>query len=84
MDTTNDDRAGDLATVTDDEWRAAHERLRDELVGGAESLADASALDEQFRYVWSPGKPAREGGYERDIAPPAGTWDGRLADGNGC
>lgn len=78
MDTTNDDRAGDLGSVTDEEWRVAHDRLRADLEASGMSGPE---LDQQFAYVWSPGKPAREGGNVRDIAPADGQWDGRLRDG---
>ncbi len=77
---TTDALAGDLATVTDEEWRAAHERLMLDLLDVSHPDED-DALMRQMTYVWSPGAPAREGGFEPDIAPPAGQWDGRLRDG---
>jgi hypothetical protein len=66
MTEQRDDLAGDLATVTDDEWRAAHDRLFRDLVdtiGGTEEMDRAAP---QFDYQWTPGQPYREG--------PTVTW----------
>lgn len=82
-DHERDALVGDLATVTDEEWREAHERLVADIVNDTTTQRDIREWDplrRQLDYVWSPGMPAREGGFEPDIAPPAGQWDGRLDD----
>jgi hypothetical protein len=69
-----DDLAGELATVTDAEWRKAHEDLFASLFenrgepGGAIRADTAEELARQFTYVWAPGEPA--GPVDgHDIAP---------------
>jgi len=73
--------AGDLATVTDEEWRDAHERLTLDLVGDCGDPEQVDEIARQMTYVWSPGAPARTGGDAHDVAPLAGQWDGTLPDG---
>lgn len=59
VDTTDvpDDLEGELGTVTDEEWRAAHDRLAADLAE-AEPPEIADYLADQMRYEWSPdGNP---------------------------
>jgi hypothetical protein len=60
LDDAPGDLDGNLSTVTDEEWRAAHERLFADLLNTAESNAhgDGGRLPRQFAYRWSPGEPA--------------------------
>ena len=62
-----DHLAGHLGTVTDDEWRLAHERL----------IADMPGLAEQLAYVWDPRLDGRTlvAPHERDMAPRPGRYD---------
>lgn len=53
-DHERDDLAGDLATVTDEEWRHAHERLWDEVADEVADQGNTDHLDQQFEYEWSP------------------------------
>jgi hypothetical protein len=57
VDTTEpaDDLEGDLGTVTDEEWRTAHEAVtRDVLEGPPSEYTSGRAA--QFAYDWSPGE----------------------------
>jgi hypothetical protein len=79
-DDDRDDLAGDLATVTDEEWRTAHERLFVDTLADCGGPDEVDEVDRQFAYVWAPGQST--GAVEGDdIAPAAGEWDGRLRDG---
>ncbi len=61
---SDDALGGDLGTVTDAEWRAAHERL----------IADLPDPDGHLAYTWTPGVPAaRVDGP--DMAPADGEYD---------
>lgn len=57
MDTTRDDLEGALSSVTDEEWRAAHERIRDDLVNAAGD-GEAVRVNAQFTYAWAPDRDA--------------------------
>lgn len=61
--------SGDLGTVTDDEWRAAHERLAADLAGQVPA--------EQIAYTWDPDLGGREliGPNETEPAPGDGDYD---------
>lgn len=67
-ETPEDALSGDLGTVTDEEWREAHERL----------MADEPELAEsgQLAYMWRPQTPGDRliSPHEREIAPRAGDW----------
>jgi len=83
VDTTErDDLAGDLATVTDEEWRDAHLRLLRDITQRPDSVADAQAIDEQFLYEWAPGRTPDLDPHEREIAPAPGEWIGRAPGGD--
>lgn len=84
MDTSErDDLAGDLATVTDEEWRTAHERLARDLFAGFDQPGsdEADEVGRQLAYVWAPGSPPPVVDGERDEAPAPGEWIGRAPDG---
>jgi hypothetical protein len=62
-----EDLAGQLGTVTDQEWRQAHERL----------IADMPDLAEQLAYLWDPQLDGRTlvAAHERDMAPRPHCYD---------
>jgi hypothetical protein len=80
-DHERDDLAGDLATVTDEEWRDAHLRLLRDIARQPHSVAAGRVLDEQFVYTWAPGRTPDVDIHERDEAPAPGQWIGRVPDG---
>lgn len=53
MDT--DDLEGSLGTVTDEEWRAAHEAVMRDVLEAAPSEY-TSGVARQFDYEWTPGE----------------------------
>lgn len=57
VDTTEqpDDLEGELSTVTDEEWRAAHEALALDVLDQVETR-DQTRVSEQFGYTWAPGE----------------------------
>lgn len=59
--------SGHLGTVSDVEWRAAHERL----------IADMPELADQLAYTWDPTLDGRTliGEDEYDIAHPEGRYE---------
>lgn len=61
--------SGDLGTVRDGEWLAAHERLIADLHGIVPRA--------QLEYTWDPARPPETliGPDEREPAPQAGEWD---------
>jgi hypothetical protein len=67
---TVDDLAGNLGTVTDDEWRDAHERL----------IADMPRLGHELAYVWNPQLAPRNlvRPGEQDMAPGPYRYDPNL------
>lgn len=50
-----DDLEGELSTVTDDEWRAAHDAVTRDILAAAPE-GHTSSRREQFEYEWSPGE----------------------------
>ena len=62
-----DSLGGQLSTVTDEEWRTAHERL----------IAEHPELADQLRYTWDPDLDGSSliNPDERDIAHPEGHYD---------
>jgi len=87
VDTQRDDLEGELSSVTDEEWRAAHERVFGEMVATTGGMVGAlDYLSEQFAYDWAPGRPGEVyvAPRERDIAPRVwepGDPDERFAGG---
>lgn len=67
----SDALGGELGSVSDVEWRDAHERL----------VADLGGLvpPEQLAYTWEPGAPGPVP-EERELAPRAGEWDPGAVD----
>jgi hypothetical protein len=65
--------SGDLGSVTDDEWQAAHIRLVVELAASR----DTATIADQFSYTWSPGSSGDRliGDDEHDPAPAVGEYD---------
>jgi hypothetical protein len=65
-----DDLAGQLGTVTDDEWRDAHERL----------IADMPGLGHELAYMWDPQLDPRSlvRPSEQDMAPGHYRYDPNL------
>lgn len=75
MDTTtgrpDDSAEAGLSSVSDDEWRAAHDRLMAEMLAATEGTSDHERVADQFAYDWAPARPGDiyVSLFERDIAP---------------